>query len=154
MYYLPKEKNGLCLIPLIIVWKYYHLNMTFPSWQATCPSLGLRHGDGETATSSILGKTEGTIILNVLARQRLLDLHHSKQGPVCIWTHLGSPGLSRSWEGSAPHRRSQVRTCSIRDVTVDECARSLPSQSTAGRQTWPRRRVGCMGCSALRGISK
>lgn len=60
--------------------------MTFPSWQLMCPSLGLGHGDGEAAISSTLGKTEGTILLNILARHRPLDLHHSKQGPVGIWT--------------------------------------------------------------------
>lgn len=57
VYYVSKEKNGLCLIPLIIAWKNYHLNTTFPSWQVMCPSL--RHRDGEAAISSILGKTEG-----------------------------------------------------------------------------------------------
>lgn len=118
------------------------------------PPPRLRHGAGEAAISSIFGQTEGTILLNILAGHRLLDLHHSKQGSVYIWTLAHVTWAEQEVRGQCPHRHSQVRICSSRDLTMDVCARSLPSQSTAGRQTLPRRRVGCIVCSALRGISK
>lgn len=83
--------------------------MTFPSWQEMCAFLGLRHGDGEAAISSILGQTEGIILLNILAWQRLLDLHLSKQGPVCIWALAQLTWAEQEEAGQFPTQAAALR---------------------------------------------
>lgn len=45
---------------------------------ANVPLPGARTQDGEAAISSIIAKTEATVLLNLLAQHRPIDLHHSK----------------------------------------------------------------------------
>lgn len=108
MYYLPKEKNGLFLIPLIIAWKIKHIskhhisilagNVPFPGAQAwrwrSCnlphPWQDRRYHPPKHSTPSL------------------------KAGPSLYldpgWAHLGWAGV----RGQCPSRYPQVRTWSSR----------------------------------------
>lgn len=105
----PRKRMDCVYFPWLLHEKKYCLNMTFPSWQEMCASLGLRHGDGEAAISSILGQTEGTILLNILAWQRLLDLHLSKQDPVSIWALAQLTWAEQEEAGQFPMQAAALR---------------------------------------------